>query len=91
MIAVIAYDVRNDDRRAQMAALLGSYGVRIQRSVFECQLDAEALASVVRRAESLLDLDHDVFHVIPQCGTCWESRVALGQTTSVLGDLYWVV
>ena len=33
---VIAYDISDDRRRSQVAAVLQAYGDRIQRSVFVC-------------------------------------------------------
>lgn len=91
MTVIAAYDVSNDDRRAQMAALLGNYGVRIQRSVFQCHLDQEEYELVVRRAEALLDLNLDVFHLIPTCDSCRSGRVEMGQVNRVMDELYWIV
>ena len=91
MNVVVAYDIRDNDRRARLAAPLGSYGLRIQKSVFECILETDVLAELVNRAEGLLDLDHDVFHVFPQCADCTGHRHVLGQTKSALHERVWIV
>ena len=91
MNIIVAYDISDNDRRAHLAALLGTYGLRIQKSVFECIVDETALTTILAAANSLLNLDHDVFHVFPQCQNCLTERVAVGQANSVLHDLYWVV
>lgn len=88
---VIAYDVRDNDRRARLAAALALHGLRVQKSVFECLVDEAELAAIVAKAKDLLDLDHDVFHVFHQCDTCGPKRHAAGQVATVLHDLYWIV
>lgn len=88
---IIAYDVRDNDARAHLAALLGTYGVRLQKSVFECLLEDAALAEVLQKTERLLDLDHDVLHVFRQCEPCFGARHTQGQAKSVLHELFWIV
>lgn len=91
MNVVIAYDVSDNDRRARLAAILGGYGVRLQKSVFECLLDDDELASVLSTASALLNLDHDVLHVFRQCQACFAARREFGESHSPLHDLYWVI
>jgi len=38
LIYLIAYDVEDDKQRLRISNLLEDYGVRVQRSVFECKL-----------------------------------------------------
>ena len=47
MTVIVAYDVKEDNRRARIAAVLSAYGFRLQKSVFECQLDAESRPEVL--------------------------------------------
>ena len=88
---VVAYDVRDDGRRARLAAVLAAHGIRIQRSVFECLLDESTLAEILQSADRLLNNDHDTFHVFHQCETCRPKSHAAGQVSSALHELYWVV
>ena len=91
MNVVVAYDIGDDDRRARVAARLSRFGVRIQRSVFDCVVDEDGLAAITSLGEHGIDLDKDVLHVLPQCTTCRDRRAAFGQVDDVLGVLYWVV
>jgi CRISPR-associated protein Cas2 len=91
MNTIVAFDISDNDHRAHLAALLGSYGVRIQKSVVECQGDETALAVIMESAAMLLNLNRDVLHVFPQCQACFADRRTLGQANSVLHELYWVV
>ena len=39
MLYLIAYDISIDARRTKLAELLEGFGQRVQRSVFECDLN----------------------------------------------------
>jgi len=43
---VVAYDCSNDRTRGKVARVLEHYGVRVQGSVFECDLDDRAMQAV---------------------------------------------
>lgn len=91
MKVVVAYDISDDHDRARLAAILASYGARIQRSVFECLLDDAGLAEIVAAGERLLDLRHDVFHAFPVCEQCAARRVSLGQDHAEMDEAFWIV
>ncbi len=91
MRVVVAYDVSEDRARARLAAVLCEVGIRLQRSVFECEVSAEQLEGIVERARELLDLNHDVMHVFRQCGPCGDAAVEIGQAPPDLDARYWIV
>lgn len=88
---VVAYDVGSDAARAKVAARLSAWGDRIQKSVFECDLDGEALAELLPTLEELLNLDRDVLQVFRQCRDCAEARADLGQAHEIADTPYWIV
>ena len=88
---LICYDISRDSTRARVAAVLQSWGDRIQRSVFICTLDTEALTEVTTRVRAMINLDTDAVHVVPLCGTCWDQITVLGQATTEPERLYWAV
>ena len=75
---VIAYDVSDDRRRARVARFLEGWGRRVQKSLFECDLDRDELEAVIRRLNELLDLREDRCHLYRLCGECVPFRRALG-------------
>jgi CRISPR-associated protein Cas2 len=91
MRVVFAYDVSDDRLRSKVAALLAPHGVRLQRSVFECDLDGATLPELIRRVSDEIDHDRDVFEMFPQCSACRQSQEHLGQTRRELDKLYWIV
>ncbi len=91
MAVVISYDVAHDRSRAKLAALLQHFGVRIEKSVFDCRLGDGDLADILARASTLIDPDTDTLHVFPTCNRCREGRRALGQDRAQLDEWYWVI
>lgn len=63
MFTVISYDIVEDKRRTQVHKLLKGYGIRVQYSVFECDLDAAQLAHVQRELRALLNPTTDSVRV----------------------------
>jgi len=61
---VAAYDISHNGRRAQVAEILREYGRRVQRSVFEIDVDAEELPSLRFRIGVLL-AKNDRFDLFP--------------------------
>jgi len=55
MLILIAYDIADPKRLAKIAKTCEDFGVRVQYSLFECQLDREDFETLWRR---LLDLIH---------------------------------
>lgn len=86
---VAAYDVREDDRRSRLAALLQIHGDRIQKSVFLLTLDDKELAELKQRCLSVIDPDTDSLWFIRQCVDCWNDAVRLGQSDLRPAALYW--
>jgi CRISPR-associated protein Cas2 len=48
---VVAYDIDDHGRRRRLARLLEGFGERVQRSVFECDLNGRELAMLLHRLE----------------------------------------
>lgn len=91
LTVVITYDISNNDQRAKVAARLGRYGVRIQKSVFECVIDSEELDGLMRTVEALINVEHDVVHAFSVCRSCHGQVRHLGQAAPVLEERYWIV
>ena len=65
---VICYDICDAKRLQRIAKLLQSYGARVQKSVFECQLSNDRLERLRKKAEGVMDLQEDsllIYHLPP--------------------------
>ncbi|MDI9385876.1 MAG: CRISPR-associated endonuclease Cas2 [Verrucomicrobiota bacterium] len=91
LTTVAAYDVREDSRRARLAALLQSYGDRIQKSVFLLGTAPEDLDTLCTRAADIIDAETDSVWIIRQCSDCWEVVIRIGQAEPPAKVLLWAV
>lgn len=89
--ALIAYDISDDDRRARVAAYLSTFGVRLQWSVFHCQVPSGALDEIMAVAKEIIDIETDVIQAFVQCSNCVEASVSIGQVPPDLHVRYWVL
>jgi CRISPR-associated protein Cas2 len=88
---VIAYDISEDNRRARAAAVLQSYGDRIQKSVFIATLDNGVLEEIRDRLADIVNPRTDSVYVFRQCEACWSTVKVLGQASLAQTALYWAV
>lgn len=86
-----AYDVREDDRRARLAAVLQSMGDRVQKSVFIILIDETELDELKRRSLTIIDAKTDSFLVFRQCSPCWSKQVKIGQARTPSRVTHWAV
>jgi len=82
---VVAYDSPCDKRRRKLATLLEGYGVRVQHSVFECQLRPETVAQLQRRLQKLIRVEQDRVRLWPLSQRCCARIVNLGLPVPVPG------
>ncbi|VEH69081.1 Group II intron-encoded protein ltrA [Arachnia propionica] len=91
MMHLAAYDVHEDQRRAQFSALLQAYGDRIQYSVFLLGITPEELVEIQSRAAGIIDENTDSLWIVRQCAACWEEARTLGQAHPPARVLHYTV
>lgn len=64
------YDIADDGIRLKVAKLMKSYGARVQKSVFECELGRGQLNTVRKRALKLIALKSDSLRIYRLCASC---------------------
>ncbi|MGQ9525527.1 MAG: CRISPR-associated endonuclease Cas2 [Armatimonadota bacterium] len=77
MHIVVAYDVPDDKRRNRIANVLLDYGMRIQESVYECDLPSDKFAKLKQRLAKLLKPAEDslcIYHLCAACATRTERQ-----------------
>lgn len=65
MMYVISYDITDDKRRQRLAKYLESYGVRVQYSVFETELNEQQLNSLIKGIKKKIKLSEDTVRIYP--------------------------
>ncbi|MBD3808682.1 MAG: CRISPR-associated endonuclease Cas2 [Epsilonproteobacteria bacterium] len=69
---VVAYDISNDKRRKKMGDLLERYGIRVNFSVFEIELNATKYKKLLEEIEDkeLLNKKYDSVRFYHICENC---------------------
>ncbi|MCB9852809.1 MAG: CRISPR-associated endonuclease Cas2 [Phycisphaerales bacterium] len=88
---IICYDISDDRRRTRVARLLDDVGDRIQFSVFEVRLPAEAISHLVDRLEQEIDLQTDVVSCFAICEACRDRARTCGTGSPLTEELVWIV
>jgi CRISPR-associated protein Cas2 len=72
MLIVIAYDITDNERRENVANELENYGMRVQKSVFECRLDGDELTKLSGSLDTMIDAtsDHVRFYRLCEKDAC---------------------
>ena len=70
MFLTISYDITDNRRRTRLAKLLSNYGQRVQKSVFECQIDDRQYLRLKRDIEALIDFAEDSVRYYFLCQRC---------------------
>lgn len=77
MLVLVCYDVNTEDRAGRrrlrrVARVCEGTGQRVQKSVFECQIDLAQMEDLERRLLAEIDLDTDCLRIyrLPQTRGC---------------------
>ncbi len=91
MIYLVTYDIIDDRKRAKIAKLLKDYGFRVQRSVYECRLEAGRFRELKDRLGRLIDRRQDNIIMYPLCADCHRRRCPLGVTLEIYEHDYLIL
>jgi len=75
---IIAYDIVSDKKRRRTSELLKDYGIRMQKSVFECILDTRTLEELICKLDDTIDPKEDSVLIYPLCRACVKQYRYLG-------------
>lgn len=75
---LIVYDVADGGRLRRVAKVCEDYGVRIQKSVFECDLDASTFQRFWSLLVKALDAKFDSLVAYPLCSSCLDKVKTAG-------------
>ncbi len=76
MFVLISYDITNDRKRYRVMKLLKNYGHRVQKSVFECELEEHHLLRLREQIRKEIVPEDDSVRYYILCRSC-RDRVLL--------------
>lgn len=72
MLYLISYDIIEDKKRTKLAKALLNYGIRVQYSVFECELEPPKFEEMKKKALTFVDESKDSLRIYRLCQSCAE-------------------
>lgn len=78
MLYVVCYDISDARRLRNVAKVMRDMGERVQKSVFECELDDEGHARMLARVRVVMNMKEDSVRVYRLCAACRKKREAYG-------------
>jgi CRISPR-associated protein Cas2 len=90
---VVAYDIEDDRARARIANVMERFGLRVQKSVFECRLEGKDLDRLIRRLERELTTVGGAgnIRIYRLCADCYGSSQGLGHVAEAVEGEPWIV
>jgi CRISPR-associated protein Cas2 len=73
MLCVVCYDIADDKTRCRISERLLDFGARVQRSVFECLLDAEQYERMEAALGRIPLEERDKVRIYKVCANCVEA------------------
>ncbi len=81
MLYLVVYDIADPRRLVRVARVLEDYGLRVQLSVFEAELEPSSLATLQARLGGIIDPAEDGVKFFPLCAGCLQRIEVYGQGT----------
>jgi CRISPR-associated protein Cas2 len=82
MIYLVCYDISNPKRLRRTAKILEDFGLRVQKSFFQCEMEQKRMERLRDTVLKVVDSKKDYFFIYPLCEDC--SRKALTDGTGTL-------
>jgi CRISPR-associated protein Cas2 len=79
MLFLVTYDIACPKRLRRVAKTCAEYGVRVEKSVFECDLPHELFQRLWCELMDLVDEDNDALIAYRICATCLKEVESIGQ------------
>ncbi|MBM9521279.1 CRISPR-associated endonuclease Cas2 [Desulforhopalus vacuolatus] len=64
---LICFDISDDKRLRKVAREMENFGLRVQRSIFECHLDDDELMELQKRMARIIEADKDSIRYYSLC------------------------
>ena len=76
---LILYDIREEKRLVKVASVLESYGYRVQKSVFEATAPDNVIKELIKRIESIIEVETDFVLCFEICERDWQKKEVYGK------------
>ena len=88
MFLLVAYDIADDRRLKKVAKLMEGYGERVQRSVFECEINEHQFGILMHEVKLLMKRKEDKVQVYHVCQACEHRISSASQVSFAREEIY---
>ena len=86
---LVVYDIRHPARLQQVAKIAKDYGLRVQKSVFEAEMNLSELNTMKARMKKVIDPEKDGIKIFRLCQSCEARRTGAGIVCPQLPHTGW--
>ncbi|MGQ9723655.1 MAG: CRISPR-associated endonuclease Cas2 [Candidatus Jordarchaeum sp.] len=79
MIYMVCYDITDTKRLRNTAKVLESYGIRVQKSFFQCKIEKNKLEELINRLLQVINIKKDFLYIYPLCEDCNRNAITDGK------------
>ena len=83
MNMIVAYDIAHPKRLQRIARVMKDYGLRVQKSIFEVDVNDCQFREMKCRAEAEMVAEEDGVKFFPMCGRCSDTVLTLGKNIRI--------
>jgi CRISPR-associated protein Cas2 len=76
---LIAYDISDARRLQKVAKIMKDYGIRVQKSIFEADVNEHRFKEMRKRIQSVITPEEDGIKYFPLCGRCSDTIITYGK------------
>lgn len=91
MLRLIAYDICAPKRLRQVARICEDYGIRVEYSVFECDLNEENFIQLWEELAQTIDPNTDIILAYRICSSCVRVIKSMGNITRPGKPLLYII
>lgn len=91
MVYFMSYDIANPKRLVKVAKTLENYGIRIQYSFFECEMEKSLCENLRDEILKIINLKEDSLRIYPLCEDCLRNTSSLGEGNIFIPQNYQIL
>jgi len=78
MIYMVCYDISDDKRLKKIAKILENYGLRVQKSFFQCDMSKDEIEILKNKLLKVIKQKKDSLFIYPLCADCSQRAIKDG-------------
>jgi CRISPR-associated protein Cas2 len=78
MMYLFVYDIADTRRRLRISKVLEQFGLRVQKSFFQCDITSEIAESIKSALCAEIDKKQDSLFIYPVCSGCLDGTKLIG-------------